>query len=291
MGEHDAGGPVLEDSDTGDEGHHLAPDGAVADGVSDVVATGVTPQRLKNLRAWNIGLTVLHAGQAAAIAFLAGSFAITITNTFPTGPPGARPANPEAAFDVRIGIAVALFLALAAVDHLVTATFARRTYEADLRRGIDRFRWVEYSFSATIMVLLIAAYSGITDLAALIGIAGANVAMILFGWLQERMNPPGRSETTMMPFWFGTLVGVVPWIAISINVFGAPAEPPAFVYGIYFVQIALFFSFGLNQWLQYREVGRWRDYVYGEKVYLVLSLVAKSLLAWQIYAGSLAPEA
>ena len=49
-----------------------------------------------------------------------------------------------------------------------------------------------------------------------------------------------------------------------------------------------FFSFGLNQWLQYRGVGPWRDYLFGEQAYLVLSLVAKSVLAWQIYGGSLA---
>lgn len=47
-------------------------------------------------------------------------------------------------------------------------------------------------------------------------------------------------------------------------------------------------SFGLNQWLQYRGVGPWRDYAFGEKAYLVLSLAAKSALAWQIFAGSLA---
>ena len=35
-------------------------------------------------------------------------------------------------------------------------------------------------------------------------------------------------------------------------------------------------------------VGRWTDYAYGEKTYLVLRLVAKSLLAWQIFGGSLA---
>jgi hypothetical protein len=35
-------------------------------------------------------------------------------------------------------------------------------------------------------------------------------------------------------------------------------------------------------------VGKWTDYAYGEKVYLVLSLGAKSTLAWQIYSGSLA---
>jgi hypothetical protein len=54
------------------------------------------------------------------------------------------------------------------------------------------------------------------------------------------------------------------------------------------VQALFFFSFGLNQWLQYRGIGRWADYAYGEKAYLVLSLGAKSALAWQIYAGSLA---
>jgi len=110
--------------------------------------------------------------------------------------------------------------------------------------------------------------------------------MILFGWLQERFNPPERTETTMMPFWFGTIVGIAPWVAIWFNVVRAD-EVPGFVYGIVVVQFALFFSFGVNQWLQYRGIGRWTDYVYGEKAYLVLSLGAKSLLAWQIYAGSL----
>jgi hypothetical protein len=169
----------------------------------------------------------------------------------------------------------------------VTATVGRTTYEADLRRGINRFRWVEYSFSATLMVLLIASYSGITDITGVVAIAGANVAMILFGWLQERMNPPGRSSTTMMPFWFGTLVGLAPWVAISANLFGAD-EVPGFVYGIFVAQLLFFFSFGLNQWLQYRGVTWWTDYAFGEKAYLVLSLGAKSVLAWQIYGGSLA---
>ena len=130
---------------------------------------------------------------------------------------------------------------------------------------------------------------GIAEIAAIIGIAGANVAMILFGWLQERFNAPDRTETTMMPFWFGTVAGVIPWLAIWFNVLTAD-EVPGFVYGIVVAETVLFFSFGLNQWLQYRRVGRWADYLVGEKRYLVLSLVAKSLLAWQIYGGSLAPD-
>ena len=249
----------------------------------------LTADRARNLRIWNLGLTVLHAAQAVLIIVLASDFAIALTTTPPEGPPGTRLPAAETLVDVRIGAAVALFLALAAIDHLLTATVARSTYEADLERGINRFRWVEYSISATIMVLLIASYSGITEITAVIAIAGANVAMILFGWLQERFNPPDRAETTMMPFWFGTIAGVAPWIAIWFNIVTAD-EVPGFVYGIVVAETILFFSFGLNQWLQYRGVGRWADYLFGEKTYLVLSLVAKSLLAWQIYGGSLGTD-
>lgn len=250
-------------------------------------APGVTSERLRNLRAWNLGLVVLHTVQAVLILVLAGSFAISVTSSFPVGPPGSPPPRPEVLFDLRIGAAVAVFLALAAIDHLLSSTVLRKTYEQDLRGGINRFRWIEYSASATVMIVLIAAYCGITDIAALVAVAGANVAMILFGWLQERMNPPGRTRTTMMPFWFGALVGTAPWVAIWLNVLGADAVP-GFVVGITVSLQLLFFSFGLNQWLQYRGVGRWRDYAYGEKAYLVLSLAAKSALAWQIFGGSLA---
>ena len=246
----------------------------------------ISPDRLQNLRTWNIGLTVLHGAQAVLILALSSGFAITVTSTFPEGPPGTRAPTPEGLFDVRIGIAVAVFLGLAALDHLLTATVGRRRYEADLTHGINRFRWVEYSLSATLMILLIAAYSGITDITAVLAIIGANVGMILFGWFQERMNPPGRARTTMMPFWFGAIVGLAPWVAILVNVVGAETVP-GFVYGIVIAEFVFFFSFGLTQWLQYRQVGPWADYVYGEKTYLVLSLGAKSVLAWQIYGGSL----
>ncbi len=254
--------------------------------VAESNTIAISADRFADLRRWNLGLTVLHGLQAVAILILASDFAITITSTFPEGPPGTRRPLADGLVDVRIGAAVAIFLGLAAVDHLITATVGRSTYESDLRRGINRFRWVEYSLSATVMVLLIASYSGITDITSVIGIAGANIGMILFGWLQERMNPPGRTSTTMMPFWFGTIAGLAPWIAIGTNIIGSETVP-GFVYGIVIAQFVFFFSFGLNQWLQYRQIGRWSDYAYGEKTYLVLSLGAKSLLAWQIFGGSL----
>ena len=101
-------------------------------------ATGVTEQRLAGLRRWNLALTLLHVAQAAAVVLLAGSFAITVTSSVPEGPPGTAAVAPEPLFDVPIGWAIAGFLLLAALDHLLTGTVARRTYERDLQRGINR---------------------------------------------------------------------------------------------------------------------------------------------------------
>ena len=250
-------------------------------------ASGVDQQALTSLRRWNLGLTLLHAVQAVAVLVLATDFAIGVTSTFPQGPPGTEPPASEVLFDVRIGWAIAAFLLLAALDHGLTGTVLRGRYEQGLREGINPFRWVEYSVSATLMVLLICFYNGITGIEALIAIIGANVSMILFGWVQELMNPPGRTHTTMLPFWFGTLAGMAPWAAILVNIVGADTVP-GFVYAIVGSLFVFFMSFGLNQWLQYRGIGPWRSYAYGEKAYLVLSLVAKSALAWQIFGGSLA---
>jgi len=255
-----------------------------------VVATGVTPEKLSNLRKWNIGLTILHLGQAIAVLLLTNNFAIKVLSSFPAGPPGTEGLVTSTLFEVRIGWIIAAFLALAGIDHLLTSTFARRRYETDLKNGINRFRWAEYAISASLMVVIISMYWGILTLAALVAVVGANIAMILFGWLQEKMNPPGRTSTTMVPFWFGTLVGLAPWLAMSVNISQIPlGDAPKGLFLIMIVQGLFFFCFGLNQWLQYRGVGKWTNYIFGEKTYLILSLGAKSLLAWQIFAVSLIP--
>jgi hypothetical protein len=177
------------------------------------------------------------------------------------------------------------------VAHLVVAspTFFPR-YVEGLRHHRNIFRWVEYSLSASIMIVLIAMIVGISDVAALVPIFGVNAAMILFGWLQEHYEEPGSGR--WLPFVFGCIAGIVPWLAITVYLFApgsaSAAEPPGFVYGIFVSLFVLFNIFAVNQWLQYRRLGRWSDYVVGERTYITLSIVAKSLLAWQVFAGTLA---
>jgi hypothetical protein len=231
---------------------------------------------------------VLHAAQAVVVLILANDFATPITATYLTGPPGSPAGEPTQLLELPFAYGVALFLGLSALFHwlIISPPFYAR-YMKGLREGRNNFRWVEYSLSSSLMIVLIAALTGITDASAMIALFGVNAAMIFFGAVQEKYERPGGSLT---PFWLGCIVGIVPWIAIGLYLLspGSDLAPPGFVYAIY-VSLFLFFNvFALNQWLQYKRIGRWADYMYGEKAYVFLSLVAKSALAWQVFAGTLA---
>jgi hypothetical protein len=140
------------------------------------------------------------------------------------------------------------------------------------------------------MVVLIAMLPGIFDISALIAIFGVNAMMILFGLLMEHYESPGKPD--WLAYLFGCIAGIVPWVAIGIYVWspGSAAEPPAFVYWIFVSMFVFFNSFALNMLLQYKQVGKWRDYLFGEAVYIFLSLSAKSLLAWLVFANTLVPN-
>jgi len=68
-----------------------------------------------------------------------------------------------------------------------------------------------------------------------------------------------------------------------------PAEVPGFVYAIIGSYFVFFNLFPINMILQYKKVGKWSDYLYGERGYIILSLVAKSVLAWLVYFGVMQP--
>jgi hypothetical protein len=248
---------------------------------------------LSALRRWNAALGGLHLAQGLAMLALATTFALPVTSSFLTydRAAGKLVPDPRTLFEVRIAPLVAAFLLLSAAAHWSLATFGRRWYEEELRRGMNRARWLEYALSSSVMIVVIAMLVGIYDVASLLLLFAANASMILFGWLMEVQNAK-RERVDWTAYWFGVFAGAVPWLAIGIYLVGAasgPGGPPGFVYGIYSSIFVFFNVFALNMVFQYRRAGRWRDYLYGERVYMLLSLFAKSALAWQVFAGTLRP--
>lgn len=257
---------------------------------SSPVADVAVDKRLRRLRWYNVVMGAFHAVSGVVILALGNGFAVPVTATFMEGPPGGpEPRTIRTLFEVRFAWGVAAFVFLSALAHwLLASPGIYQWYARNLRRQRNYARWIEYAFSSSIMVVLIALLTGITDVAALGAIFGVNAAMILFGLLMEHYETPGRPN--WMSFVFGCLAGAVPWIVIAVYLWspGVAAQPPAFVYGIYVSLFVFFNVFAVNMVLQYKKVGKWRDYLFGETAYVFLSLVAKSLLAWQVFAGTLA---
>lgn len=251
--------------------------------------TTVSPDQSRKLRTANVVMGALHAAQGVAVLALANDFALPVTATYLQGQPGVDTARETVTlFDLPTGAGVATFLFLSAAAHWLIATVLFPRYIEKLGDGQNPYRWIEYSLSASLMIVLIAQLTGISEATTLLALAGVNASMIFFGWLVEHYETPGKPN--WIAFNFGCIAGIVPWAAITLMVVspGSSAEPPAFVYGI-FVSLFLFFNtFALNQWLQYRGRGRWADYLHGERVYIGLSLAAKSALAWQVFGGTLA---
>ena len=243
----------------------------------------LTELKLRQLRTWNLVVGLILAVQAIMIAVLTNNFALPVTATFMDGPPGSA-SSLHHLFNIATGWGVFTFLAISAIALLIIASpLAFNWYKRNLLQSRNYGRWIEYFFSSSIMIVLIAQITGISDIAALLAIFGLNASMILFGALQEKYEKPGNSN--WLPFWFGSFAGIIPWIAIVIYVWapGLKVSPPGFVYGIIASLFVFFNCFAVNMILQYKKIGPWRDYLFGEKVYIILSLIAKALLAWQVF--------
>lgn len=209
-----------------------------------------------------------------------------------SGPPGTTYAAPVTLFNNNVSYIIAAFFALSALFHFLVASKSFFTkYINGLEHHKNIFRWVEYSLSSSLMIYVIAQLCGISDYAALLAIVGTNASMIFFGWLQEKFVVPGSGQ--WLPFIFGCIAGAIPWIIILVQLLtpggASQTSAPGFVYGIVASLFIFFNCFALVQYKQYRAKGKWADYLRGEKAYIILSFTAKSLLAWQIFAGTLMP--
>jgi hypothetical protein len=245
-----------------------------------------------NLRIFNAAMAVIHTAQGVAILLLSDDSTVPIRTSFLrfNEQTQALETFTRDVFDLRLAPLVASFLFISAIAHtIVVLPRIHDWYLARLRDSINYVRWWEYALSASVMIAIIAILTGMYDLPSLILIFSLNATMLLFGMLMEIHNRPGKN-VNWSSFVFGSMAGIVPWIVIALYLWSpgtGPGRAPTFVYAIFFSLFVWYTLFAVNMWLQYRQVGPWQRYVFGEYGYIVLSLTAKSALAWQVFAGAL----
>jgi len=254
----------------------------------------VSDRTFLGLRRFNAAMGLLHLVQGVLMIALSNSKTYPIFTTFLRFDSVSRRLvpDPKLVWELRFGPAVALFLLISAVAHFSLATFAYGWYVRNLRRGMNPARFYEYALSSSLMIVLIGMLVGIWDLGSMVLMFGLNAMMNLFGIMMELHNQT-TERTNWTAFIYGCIAGAIPWAVIAMYLVGSAtssgAKAPGFVYGIIASIFVVFNIFAVNMVLQYKRIGPWRDYLFGERMYIILSLVAKTLLAWQIFAGTLAP--
>jgi len=251
-------------------------------------------KKFTGLRRFNLIMGFMHMIQGILMIVLSNDTAYPIYTNFLKFDVVNRVLvpDPKLASELRFGPAVAVFLLLSAVAHFFLATIGYKLYVSNLKKGINPVRFYEYALSSSVMIVLIGMLVGIYDLGAIILLFGINAMMNLFGIMMELHNQ-NTKKTDWTAFLYGCVAGILPWIVIVAYFVGSLAgeggDPPAFVYAIIPTLFVFFNIFAVNMVLQYKKVGPWKDYLYGERVYIILSLSAKTVLAWIIFAGTLAP--
>ncbi len=260
-------------------------------------------ENLSKLRRFNIIMGGLHLVQGVIMIFLATSVIQTIAEFQPVITQNylyfdvltqSLQSTSKALFTLPFGILVSVFLFLSAFAHAIIS-IPKKTYEIyvnDLKKGINRFRWFEYALSSSIMIVLIATLFGIYDIASLILIFALNFSMNMFGLVMEQLQSKNDTDKVNWgPFVWGSIAGIAPWVAILLYMFGTGNFDmvPWFVWAIIGTYFVAFNTFPVNMILQYKKIGKWKDYLYGERVYIILSLVAKTFLAWLVLFGAMQP--
>ncbi|MGV7975440.1 MAG: heliorhodopsin HeR [Anaerolineaceae bacterium] len=250
--------------------------------------------KYKGLRRFNLIMGFLHLIQGILMIVLSNDTTYPIFTNFLTFNLETRKLvpDPKLFWEVPFGIAVAIFLLISAMAHFYIATVGYKRYSSYLDRKMNPIRFYEYALSSSLMIVLIGQLVGIWDLGSIILMFFLNATMNLFGIMMEYHNQY-TEKTNWLSFVYGSVAGIVPWVVIMIYFLSAlnssGAKPPAFVYAIIPTIFVFFNSFAINMILQYKKVGAWKDYLVGERAYIILSLLAKTALAWMIFAGTLAP--
>ena len=190
-------------------------------------------------------------------------------------------------FRLDLGIGVIVLVLLVAVSRLIVtipSVFPR--YSLGVQSNRHTARWIEFAFSSSITIFLVAQLNGISDIATLVLSYAITSGMTLFTVVEERF-PRSRSER-MLPLWFAAAIGIVPWGVIAFHQVAAllAGQPPsALVRVITLTMLAFAFAFFVSHWREQRRRDSALSMLAGERTHILLSLASISVFAWLVVLG------
>ena len=192
-------------------------------------------------------------------------------------------------------VLTSVFFILSAFFHLGNALIWRKYYISQLQKCCTPTRWLEYSLSAPVMIVLIAYSLGVRSRSDIVSIAALIGITMPFGYWVEVVGRPSSEEAwssplskRLFPWFLGHIPQTVAWALIILqfySVFSESDRAPWFVTLILWLELAFFFSFGAASLLS--QILPPRSFYKGELLFQFLSLVSKGALGGILIANVL----
>ena len=214
--------------------------------------------------------------------------------------------------EVPVWLLLFIFCVLTSASHFVLWYYHYGFYTALLRARLQPVRWLEYSVTSSIMILVTAALSKVTDFYLLLFVALSNMLMNLCGglvfevldyydggWVFGEWFNDDRLNVVALTKW---LLYFASWLVFVLSftlIFDAfySGIAPFFEFESVYLWEELFGFVTIINWslfacyfafpaIHVAQIGRWVDYETGELLYIASSFVAKgTLVAIYLYAA------
>jgi hypothetical protein len=189
---------------------------------------------------------------------------------------------------IRLDLAAAVIVLclLVAISRLLVVTprvFPR--YFSAVQNTRHTARWIEFAFSSSITIFLVARLNGVSDIGTLVLSYAITSGMTLFIVIQELS--PRSANGRMFALWCAAAIGIVPWGVIAFHQIAALVlgQPPSLLARVItLTMLAFSFAFFFSHWREQRRSDPARSDA-GERMHILLSLVSTSVFAWLVVLG------
>lgn len=250
-------------------------------------------------RNWNGWLAALYAAQGVAILIASKTFLVPVTLTYLAGDALASKAATSPVlspaiqhlFDLNLAYALAGLLFVLAFVHAVVATVGRKAYNASVETTASSVRWVVSFLSVGGSLALVGLVIGIRDVVSLLALIAFVLLSTMAAFVVELLSRDkvGAIHKTFL-YRLHFIGYFAPLVALAIYLVGASiydGQLPVFTTWLFASTVVISFFLTNVLRMQLAAEGKWANYAYAERAYLLGAFVLVTSVVWQIFAGLL----
>ncbi len=189
-------------------------------------------------------------------------------------------------FDFNMLWLLVIILAISLVGHFLLAT----KFKKMLSSKSEVISWLFFGVVNSLLTLIIALLSGVFDFSSLVLLFGVCI-MASIGGIFTQLYLQKDKKLANYGLIYILKLTLLPWAVILIYILGTFVfggnSINAWVYLVYLTLMLTQIAFGYVYGQIKKQVGKWRDEQYSQKVVYALFFICQTLVVWQVFFGSL----